>query len=165
LRDTDGVYTFYSPTLEKLWPYGFSTVSELNFETAAYTAGYILKKITGDKADEHYEYISPYTGEIRRLLEPYTTMSLKPGIGAEFFEKHAPDFFDDTCPVPGKGIFHKLPRYYQKTMEDLYPEQMEKIHRLREKHFNEHLEEYSPKRLKEKYTVAKARHNMKKREL
>jgi len=164
-RDNDGVYTFYSPTLERLWPYGFSTVSELNFETAAYTAGYCLKKITGEKADEHYQHIQPDTGELTWLLPPYATMSLKPGIGAQFFKDFAPDFFDDSVPVPGKGVLRKMPRYYEKIMEDLYPREMEKIHEHREKYFQDNVAEYTPERLRAKFRVTEKKQSMKKREI
>ena len=37
-RSDEGINTYSSPTLENLWPYGFSTIGELNFDTAAYTA-------------------------------------------------------------------------------------------------------------------------------
>jgi len=42
-----------SETLTKLWGKGFATIGELNYETAAYTARYIMKKITGLRAEEH----------------------------------------------------------------------------------------------------------------
>ena len=38
---------YRSATLEKLWPYGFSSIGTVNFETAAYVARYVTKKITG----------------------------------------------------------------------------------------------------------------------
>lgn len=156
-KNDDGIYTFTSPTLEKLWPYGFSTIGELNFETAAYVSRYCLKKVTGNQADAHYEYICPYTGEITQLEPEYVTMSLKPGIGKDFFDKYSSDFFDDTNPVPGKGLIHKLPRYYQTIMESEFPEQLEEIKQLRETFRKKHLDDYTPERLYSSYKITKKR--------
>jgi hypothetical protein len=47
------IYT--STTLEKIWSKGFVTIGEVTFESAAYVARYVVKKITGkgqDKIDE-----------------------------------------------------------------------------------------------------------------
>ena len=43
-----------SPTLEKLWPYGMSSIGKVTFESAAYVARYVMKKVNGELADEHY---------------------------------------------------------------------------------------------------------------
>ena len=42
---------YRSATLEKLWPFGFSSIGAVNFETAAYVARYVTKKITGIEAE------------------------------------------------------------------------------------------------------------------
>ena len=57
----NSVVHYKSDTLEQLWGKGFCTVGELNYQTAAYTARYILKKMTGKQAEEHYMRVNPYT--------------------------------------------------------------------------------------------------------
>lgn len=42
--EKNGIKTYTSEKLGKLWPYGFNTVGELTYKTAAYCARYILKK-------------------------------------------------------------------------------------------------------------------------
>ena len=59
-----GVKLYISEELKKLWPYGFSTIGDVTFESAAYCARYVLKKVTGDAAAEHYTYTDPETGEV-----------------------------------------------------------------------------------------------------
>ncbi len=81
----EGVDTYSSNELDELWRYGFTTVGKLNFETASYTAGYILKKITGRKAVDEY-LRSDDQGVCYWVLAPYVTMSLKPGIGEQFYK-------------------------------------------------------------------------------
>mgnify|MGYP006902734804 CR=1 FL=1 len=49
-----GVMRYTSPTLEKIWGYGFVDVGELNFASASYVAGYVLKKVKGIKQPDHY---------------------------------------------------------------------------------------------------------------
>ena len=43
----NGVQYFTSPSLEKLWRYGYVQVGEVNFASAAYVGRYCLKKVTG----------------------------------------------------------------------------------------------------------------------
>ena len=85
---------YRSPTLEKLWPHGWSSIGALTFETAAYTARYILKKQLGKTALEHYNAIDKNTGEIKEeKLPEYTTMSRRPGIGNSWYEKYKTDIY------------------------------------------------------------------------
>lgn len=64
----NNLYT--SPTLERLWPYGFSTVGEADYQSINYTARYVMKKIKGQETDE------------------FLLMSRRPGIGWKYFEKN-----------------------------------------------------------------------------
>ena len=52
--ESEGIRTYTSKQLDKLWPWGFSTIGDLNWDTAAYTSRYIMKKMTGEQADDHY---------------------------------------------------------------------------------------------------------------
>lgn len=47
---------YRSKTLEELWPYGYSSVGTVTFESAAYVARYIMKKVTGEAAELHYTF-------------------------------------------------------------------------------------------------------------
>ncbi len=163
-QQTEGITTYSSATLSKLWPYGFCTIGELNFETASYTAGYILKKITGVLADDYY-LRNDEDGVAHWVKPPYTTMSLKPGIGADFYEKYKTDFYDDTCPVPGRGIFQKIPRYYQSILAEQSPDRMDHIKHLRAVFMSAHGEDFTPARLMDKYKCARARASQRKRTL
>ncbi len=165
--NTEGRGLYSSPSLEKLWPYGFSTVGELNFETASYTAGYILKKITGKKADDEYLRSGEY-GVAYWVTPPYTTMSTghkKPGgIGADFYEKYKSDFFpSDESPIPGKGIVKKVPRYYQNLLERAEPSLLGLVKEKRAEFIRKHAADFTPERLKDKYICQQAAQKRKKR--
>ena len=173
-RDDEGFHTYSSPTLEKLWPYGFSTVAELNYETAAYTARYSLKKITGKQADEHYlradengvaywlrpEYIRMSTGNKKKPGQ------LGCGLGYGFYEKFRDDIWpSDEVPVPGKGVIKKVPRYYQTILEREDTGTLELVRELRQQFIKAHRADFTPERLKQKYHCAQARQSQSKRNL
>lgn len=116
-----GVRLYVSGTLQKLWPYGYSTVGEVTFESAAYVARYILKKQTGEKAPAHYA---------GRLPE-YTTMSRRPGLGSAWFNKFGSDVFpSDEIILPGRGPC-KPPKYYDRIFDRIDPVRMEAVKRKR----------------------------------
>jgi len=107
---------YISPMLQKLWPQGFSTVGNVTFESAAYVARYITKKITGDLAEKHYNGRQP----------EYTTMSRRPGIGKDWYDSFSADVFpSDEIVLRGK-IMHP-PRFYDKQLEAQNPQLYEKI--------------------------------------
>ena len=44
---------YISETLNKIWGKGHCSIGELNYQSAAYIARYVVKKINGDRAFEH----------------------------------------------------------------------------------------------------------------
>jgi hypothetical protein len=157
----NGVVTYTSEELTKIWGMGFTTVGELNYQTAAYTARYIMKKVTGARAEEHYERLDENTGEIIKLQPEYVTMSLGrnkgEGIGGKFYDKFKGDFYpSDECPIPGKGVFKKVPKYYDRLLKDSDPETWAKVQRNRDQYRNQHRDNYTTERLHTKYRVKKA---------
>ncbi len=165
-KDDEGLYTYTSSTLTKLWPFGFTTVAELNYRTAAYTAGYVFKKITGKRAEEHY--LRCDEDGVAYWLQPefirMSTGNKNPpcGLGAGFYEKYTSDIFpSDETPVPGKGIMQYVPRYYQNILERSDPGTLELVRDLRQEYFRAHASDFTPERLRSKYQCAKARHQLK----
>ena len=84
-------------------------------------------------------------------------MSRRPGIGKDWYEEFSSDCFpSDDVPVPGSGVYKKVPRYYEKLLEQSDPELLEQVKQERKAFRLEHAEEYSPDRLMAKYKVKKA---------
>lgn len=105
-----------SKVLSRLWPFGNALIGDLTFESAAYTARYIVDKITGDLAVDHYSRIDPDTGEIYQLEPEFTRMSLKPGIGQSWYDKYS----DDVWRIRGvvsRGHIARPPRSYIKALK------------------------------------------------
>lgn len=159
-----GSKIYRSPLLEQLWPYGHSTVGELNFESAAYTARYCIKKQTGKNAKTHYERIDPETGEIYNLLPEYNEMSRgnrnarNNAIGRNWLEKYKSDVFDA---LPGQVLVRgkptNAPRYYMKQLEKWDPEKYEIIVDNRIKEGRKKPQENRQSRLTVKETVTEAK--------
>lgn len=100
-----GAVFFSSRTLDSLWGHGMCTVQPLVKETAAYCARYVVDKITGDEAQAHY-------GD--RVPE-FCRCSLKPGIGAQWFNLYNRDVFPrDHIVFEGKE--YPVPRYYDRLL-------------------------------------------------
>lgn len=155
-KDAGGYPLFISSILEKLWPFGFSTIGAVTFETAAYTARYIMKKITGDEAKDHYERIDLTTGEVIDLQPEYTTMSRRPGIAHDWYDQFKDDVFpDDTVIMRGREM--SPPRYYEKILEIEDPEEYKRIKEKRMLEISRHAENCTPERLAVREKVQKAK--------
>ena len=153
-RDGDLRYT--SDFLAGVWKYGFVDVGELNFCSAAYVARYILKKVNGANAADHYMSID--LDGVCTFLEPeYCTMSRRPGLGREWFDKFSSDVFpSDEVPVPGYGVVRGVPRFYEEIFKCSDPLSLEEIKRVRVEFMKAHGDEFTPARLMDKYKVKQA---------
>jgi len=102
---------FESELLNKLWPHGRARIGALNFETAAYVARYVTKKINGPKAVEHYGDLAP---------ERSVCISRRPGLGAPWFDIfHADVYPFDEIVLRGKKM--NPPKYFDKLLEKRNP--------------------------------------------
>lgn len=134
-KEDNGNKIYISKDLENLWGKGFVTVGEVTFDSAAYVARYITKKITGDHQGYAYgETVNTTTGEINLLRKPeYNTMSRRPGIGKTWFDKYGSDVYPtDTVIIKGKQL--RPPKYYDSLFEHESPKEFEKLkaRRIRE---------------------------------
>lgn len=150
-------HLYISDTLAKLWPYGFSTIGEVNFETAAYVARYITKKITGDLAVHHYNDIDYDTGEVlAERLPEYTTMSRRPGIGKGWYDMYKGEVFpDDFIVIRGRKV--RVPKFYDYSFELDDPEQFKTIKHRRKTNAEKNPDNKNPFRLEVKETIKKIR--------
>jgi len=98
---------FRSDSLEKLWTFGFSSIGELTFDSAAYVARYTLKKSRG--AEAWIDYVDSSTGLVRS--PEYITMSN--GIAKSWFEKYCSDVYPhDFLYIKGRKF--RPPKYFDK---------------------------------------------------
>ena len=110
-RTGSGHFIYRSAILESLWTKGFSSVADFSFESAAYVARYVMKKVTGDAAEAHYRVVSRETGEIFDRVPEFNRMSLKPGIGALWWNQYGQTDVVHRDRVVVNGSESSVPRY------------------------------------------------------
>lgn len=115
----NALYT--SELLTEEWGLGHAVIGDLTFDSAAYVARYCLKKVTGDPKEAHYAGRTP----------EFVSMSRRPGIGANWFNKYATDVYpSDECIMNGKSMMP--PPFYDKLLEKADPTLYKRIKRERE---------------------------------
>lgn len=131
-RHGDRVYD--SPSLKSLWGHGHVSLGSVSWQSAAYVARYVMKKLTGNAAVEEYGDLRP----------PYCTMSRNPGIGASWIEKYRSDVYPEGV-VIHNGKKFPAPRFY----DELQPEEVQvSVKARRAKQARRHQSDLTPKRLK-----------------
>lgn len=159
-----GQKLFTSAALQELWTFGYSSVGSVTFQSAAYVARYINKKVTGDLADDHYSWVDPETGEIHWRTPEFNKMSLKPGIGSAWLDKYQSDVFPRDY-VIHKGAKLPVPRYYNKKFECSNPFEWDEVKFSRLENAKRFLDDNTPERLLVKKQVKLAQLSRLKRTL
>lgn len=112
-RERNGVRLDTSRELAELWPFGFSTVGEVTFESAGYVARYTLKKVGRSL---------PFEGRVSE----YLTMSRRPGIGRGWIDRFMKDVYPSDELVVN-GHVTKPPRYYDDQAARVMPKAFDQV--------------------------------------
>lgn len=129
-KSTTGFDIFSSPTLTRLWsfpssrdegshtpvtPAGIATVQACTYETCAYTARYVMKKLKGQESEFYKEmHIEP----------PFVRMSRRPGLGRQYYDDH-PDLYNRSSihvSTLDGGKSFQPPKYFDRLLQDDDPE-------------------------------------------
>ena len=127
---------YTSKDIEKIWGKGFITLNEVNFETCAYVARYVTKKVKGPTSEEEYE--------LRGQLPEYTCMSRNPGIGEKYYQLNKEKFYEKKkiWQKTQKGLLEINPgRYFEKLIEKENEEILKKLKKRNNKKSKEFWEE------------------------
>lgn len=150
--------------LEQLWSdprtgknLGFVSVGSVTFDSAAYVARYIVKKINGDLAPGHYQGRQP----------EYTTMSRRPGIAKNWFKTYtgtdiALAYREGFINMNGKT--YKIPKYYDLNYEIIEPNLFKIVKETRQEKAKSNPDN-TPERLAVRKTIHQARHKQRSRTL
>lgn len=163
-----GEKLYRSSLLETLWPFGHAWIGSVTYESCAYVASYVMKKITGDQADWHYRRTDE-RGEEYWLQPEFNLMSRGGkdgrGIAAEWWDKFNNDVTAHDAIVHPGGFKAKPPRYYDKLLELMDPKMFETLKAQREARAKLLRADNTPERLRVKEVCALARMKLKKRQL
>lgn len=160
----NGIRLYDSPLLSRLWPFGFASIGDVTFQSAAYVARYIMKKVTGDEAEAHYLVVNPDTGELVNRVPEFSHCSLKPGIGSGWFDKFAADIYP-SGEVVVNGVKCAPPKYYDRKYAELDSDGFARVAFEREMRARLRVADNTVERLAVKETVAKARMRFLKRSI
>lgn len=152
--EDDGYVLYSSQILEDIWGFGFCSVCDVTFESAAYCARYVCKKVTGCARYEHY------VNDDGVMLEPEFSLMSRGGknghgIGYEWYKLWGDEVFPED-EVYLRGAILKPPRYYSKMFEVDNPEGYELVKRKRNDFFVKHQEDCTPERLLDREIVKRA---------
>lgn len=116
---------YISETLIKIWGKGLVIVGEATWETAAYTARYVVGKQTGNAEMKYYLGIEP----------PFSLMSRNPGIGKKYYSDNPDILQREKIFISTKDGGHEIsiPRYFKKLAEK-DPIGAAAVENLKEKH-------------------------------
>lgn len=105
---------------------GHISITDVTWETCAYTARYITKKLNGAAAQFYTDF---------NLQPPFVEMSRRPGLARQWYEDH-PDYHDyeyiNVKTITGGRKF-RPPKYYDKLYDIDYPEESERIKEIRKR--------------------------------
>lgn len=159
-----GEKLYISPTLNRIWSYGKAWIGEVTYESCAYVASYVMKKMTGSKAEEHY-LRQDEAGNDYWLEAEFNAMSRRPGIAKTWWDEFNADVHTDDVVIRKNGGKMRPPRYYDKLLELMDPAAMALIKFNRENRGREAEADNTPARLEVKENVLKAKLSLKKRNL
>lgn len=106
-------------------PFGHVLVANVTWETCAYTARYVMKKLNGPEALFYSNF---------NIEPPFSLMSTHPGIARQWYDDH-PDLYDYeyiSVSTPTGGKKFKPPRYYDKLYDAEFPDKMTELKRTRQ---------------------------------
>lgn len=165
-KTSSGSLIFRSKELEEIWTdpktkesLGYSSIGEVNFQSAAYVARYAFKKLKqGDKEYKKGKYqlvnLDPDTGEILKesdLEEEFCIMSRNKGIGHEWYKKYAKDTEKDFITVDKMKV--PVPKYYDYLLDMEHPDELAERKEKRKEVMEKQASEFTKERLKAKEKV------------
>ena len=152
-----------SETLSKLWGKGHSSIGDVTFQSAAYVAGYVQKKINGKQKDSHYAIIDPVTGEYHgQRQQEYSTMSRNPGIAGNWLAKYKDDVYpSDNIHINGKEM--QPPKSFDRLYEIDHKDEMLTIKDKRMEEAEKYAHLRTPEALRQAEKTHKARMSLYKR--
>ena len=121
----DKYYT--SPTFENIWGNGFVSITDVTFESCAYVARYVMKKLKDKSNTELYDAMKEFSLSKEEGIDllgrcpEFVRMSRKPGIARNYYEKNKDKIYEtDEIILPGKdgkARVVKPPSYYDKLFD------------------------------------------------
>lgn len=128
-RNEDGFNYFTSDLISKCWPHGYHLITQVTWETCAYVARYVTKKLNGDAADFY---------QVFNIEPEFSLMSRRPGIGKRYYDDEAKDSYLNKTDIirlstDSGPLSFRPPRYFDSLFDIENPELLAEIKQNRVK--------------------------------
>lgn len=117
-KTEQGFPIWTSKKLDEVWSHGYCWIGEVDIGSALYCAKYSMKKVYGPGAEAHY------AGRVPEFALMSRGGRNGRGIGWSWCEKNAWDILA-TDSIITNGREARIPRYYDKSIEEFAPEWLE----------------------------------------
>lgn len=114
-KNKQGDPLFRSPDLQELWGQGFCLTGAVTFQSAAYVGRYVMKKVKGRDAKEHYK------GRVPEYVQPSTGGRKGRGLSYGWITRYLADVYPSDFVVVDNRKY-KPPRYYDKVLKEVNEE-------------------------------------------
>lgn len=125
-----------SENLEKIWGLGRTELAPVTYATAAYVAGYVVKKSYDDASvlrphdREAYTLVRNPDGTFREALPEFNVASRRPGIARPWIERNLDHVYNhDSVFVDGR--MYRPPKFYDKVLAEIRPDHWSEIQKRR----------------------------------
>ena len=135
-----GEFNYYKSVLyESFWsdkslglgiPRGFVDITDLSFDTVAYTARYVMKKQKGLIKKDFLEFYNTLSDPLPLRTQPFICMSRRPGLAASYYERNKGQILSEDLIKDQKKfkLYAVMPaRYFSKLLERDFPDDYEVI--------------------------------------
>lgn len=136
-RGTDAAYA--SDELTETWGKGRCELGPVNYATASYVAGYVVKK-SYDEAlvrrpfdEPDHTYVRNTSGTWNKVSPEFNTCSRRPGLARPWIERNLDSVYrSDSVHIDGRSF--RPPKFYDKVLEEFRPDHWELIQAQRREH-------------------------------
>ena len=120
---------YLSKTIEQIWGKGQVSIGDVTWNSAAYTARYVMKKVKGKDAERYYKTLG--------VVPEFVRMSRREGIGRKYYEENKDKIYelDEIIITSKKGLAQKVKpsKYYDRLFDLDSPEAMKALKKRRQK--------------------------------
>lgn len=123
----NGMTYYVSEFLLKVWQKGICAVTEVNWNTCAYVARYVMKKRKG-KMNKSLQEMRERVGV--QFQDEFVRMSLKPGIGWQYYQDHKDTIYktdEDFVQKKDRTVKVKPAKYFDRLFDLDDPDRMFEI--------------------------------------
>lgn len=109
VKSQSGMPLLESDIVNLAWKKGLAPIGRLSYNSACYTAGYMLKKVKGPSADDYYKSLG--------IIPEFSLMSRMPGLARSFYEKYSDYIYENdrlNIHVGNRAVAPRPPSYFDK---------------------------------------------------